>query len=177
MNFDLPSARVILGRTPDTLSTWLRELPAWILQQNEGSETWSAYDVVGHLIHGEVTDWIPRARMILECGIDKTFEPFDRFAQFKASRDKSLDDLLVEFATHRHRNLDALDGLQLTAEQLMLEGRHPDFGVVTLGQLIATWAVHDLDHIAQIARVLAKFYSREVGPWEAYLPVLRGTAV
>ncbi len=138
----------------------------------EGPEAWSLFDIVGHLIHGELTDWIPRARIILEHGMDETFESFDRFAQLKANRGKSLDDLLVEFKALRERNLAALDELRLSAEQLKLRGRHPDFGRVTMGQLIATWAVHDLSHIAQIARVMAKYRSSEVGPWKAYLPIL-----
>lgn len=172
MSFDLPSARLVLARTPPTLEEWLRGLPDSLSRQNEGPDTWSPFDVVGHLIQGELADWIPRAQIILEQGMEGSFEPFDRFAQFDASRGKSLDDLLVEFTGLREKNLLVLDELKLTSEQLLLQGQHPDLGVVTLGQLMATWAVHDLGHIAQIARVLAKGYAAEVGPWSAYLGVL-----
>jgi uncharacterized damage-inducible protein DinB len=172
MQFDLGSARAVLRRTPQTLATLLRDLPEGWVRQDEGSGTWSVFDVVGHLIHGERTDWIPRARVILRHGTSQAFEPFDRFAQLAASRGRSLNELLAEFATLRDRNLAELDGFRLGPEQLALEGRHPELGVVTLGQLLSTWVAHDLDHLAQVARVMAKCYTNEVGPWKAYLRVL-----
>ncbi len=172
MEFDLEQAIEVLSRTPQTLRVLLRGLPAGWTSNNEGPDTWSPYDVLGHLVHGEKTDWIGRARRILDHGESQPFEPFDRFAQFRDSKGKSLEDLLEEFADLRARNLDTLRGLELAAEQLELKGRHPNLGVVTLGQLLATWAVHDLGHIAQITRVMAKQYAGNVGPWLAYLPVL-----
>jgi uncharacterized damage-inducible protein DinB len=172
MQFDLGSARAVLRRTPQTLATLLHDLPEGWVRQDEGSGTWSVFDVVGHLIHGERTDWIPRARVILRHGTSQAFEPFDRFAQLQASRGRSLNELLAEFATLRDRNLAELDGFRLGPEQLALEGRHPELGVVTLGQLLSTWVAHDLDHLAQVARVMAKCYTNEVGPWKAYLRVL-----
>jgi hypothetical protein len=173
MQFDLASARRILARTPPTLKSLVGDLPDEWTRQNEGGDTWSVFDVVGHLIHGELTDWIPRARIILEHGAARAFVPFDRFAQFEASKGKSLAELLDRFAALRAENLSTLDGLGLTPDQLALPGRHPELGPVTLGQLLSTWVVHDLDHIVQVARVMAKRYSSEVGPWTAYLKVLR----
>lgn len=173
MEFDLDSARQILARTPATLDALLRDVPdAWV-RQNEGPDTWTAFDVVGHLIHADRTNWIVRARCILEHGAGKPFEPFDRVAQFEASRGRALNALLDEFATSRAAALAELAGLRLTPELLAREGRHPDFGVVTLGQLLSTWVVHDLDHLVQISRVMAKGYTEAVGPWKAYLRVLR----
>ena len=172
MSLELTAAREILARTPDTLNALLRGLPDAWARVNEGPDTWSAYDVVGHLVHGERADWIPRARIILEHGAARAFEPFDRFAQFRESAGKSLDALLDEFGALRRENLATLDALRIGSETLAREGRHPDFGVVTMGQLLATWVVHDLGHIAQISRVMAKRYASEVGPWKEYLPVL-----
>jgi hypothetical protein len=172
MEFDLESAQEILRRTPSTLSALLRDLPEAWARQNEGPDTWNAFDVVGHLVHGERTDWIARARIILECGTSKPFEPFDRFAQFKASQGLSLNQLLDEFSGLRARNLDELAKFRLGPEQLAQQGRHPELGLVTLRQLLSTWVAHDLDHIVQVARVLAKGYAEEVGPWRAYLRVL-----
>ena len=172
MSFDLHQTLDLLERTPLVLDALLRGTdPAWHAI-HEGPETWSAYDVVGHLIHGEETDWVPRARIILEHGSARAFEPFDRFAQFRESEGKSLEMLLDEFAALRPENLATLDELRIGNETLAREGRHPDFGVVTMGQLLATWVVHDLGHIAQISRVMAKRYAGEVGPWMEYLPVL-----
>lgn len=172
MKFDLETAEDILRRTPPTLNSLLRHLPeAWV-HQNEGPGTWSAFDVVGHLIHGEQTDWVPRARIILDHGTSRPFEPFDRFAQLQSSQGKSLSQLLDEFSALRARNLVELAKLGLGPEMWGKEGRHPDFGVVTLGQLLSTWVVHDLGHLGQISRVLAKCYGEEVGPWRAYLRVL-----
>jgi hypothetical protein len=173
MQFDLDSALQILRRTPKTLDALLRDLPDNWARATEGPDTWSAYDVVGHLIHGDETDWIPRARIILDFGASKPFEPFDRFAQFEASRGKSLDQLLGEFAIVRARSLAELADLKLTPELLNKEGRHPDLGAVTLGQLLSTWVAHDLDHLAQVSRVLARAYTDAVGPWRAYLKVLK----
>ena len=174
MEFDLTLARSILARTPGTLNGWLCDLPdSWVLP-NEGPATWSAVDVVGHLVHGERTDWIPRARIILAQGASVAFEPFDRFAQLESSGEETLNDRLDQFSALRASNLAILDEMHLTPQLLALEGHHPELGTVTLRQLLSTWVVHDLGHIAQIARVMAKCYRTEVGPWTAYLPVLGG---
>jgi hypothetical protein len=172
MPFDLQSAIVVLERTPSALSALLGGLPDEWTRATEGPNTWSPYDVVGHLIHGERTDWIPRARIILDHGATRPFEPFDRAAMFRESAGKSLSGLLAEFAELRRANLETLNGRGLTDRELELEGRHPELGSVTLRQLLATWVVHDLGHIAQISRVMAKQYSAEVGPWRAYLTVI-----
>ncbi len=173
MEFDLDEALEILNRTPATLRALLEDLPAGWTANDEGPDTWSPYDVLGHLIHGEKTDWIARARMILDHGEERTFEPFDRFAQLRAADGKSLTEQLDLFARLRARNLETLRSFELTTAQLELRGVHPDFGTVTLRQLLATWVVHDLGHIAQISRVMAKQYGGLVGPWKAYLPVLQ----
>lgn len=172
MEFDLQQAIAVLSRTPATLDALLRGLPNVWTTPNEGGESWSAYDIVGHLIHGERTDWIPRARVILQHGDSRPFEPFDRFAQFRDSKGKTLGALLDEFAAQRRGNLEILRGLRLGPRELGLRGVHPAFGVVTLEQLLATWVAHDLGHVAQIARVMAKQYADAVGPWRQYLPVL-----
>jgi hypothetical protein len=152
----------------------LRGLPhPWIVA-HEGGETWSPFDVVGHLIHGERTDWIPRAKIILEDGESRPFEKFDRFAQFAASRGRTLTDLLDEFASVRRANLETLAAFRLTERDLDRRGTHPELGVVTLRQLLATWTAHDLDHVVQISRVLARQYADEVGPWRAYLRIISG---
>lgn len=172
MAFTLPDATAVLERTPRTLRAMLEGLPQGWIDAVEAPGGWSPFVVVGHLIHGERTDWIPRARIVLEQGRARAFTPYDRFAQFEASRGKSLSDLLDEFGELRAENLSTLAGWRLTEEQLRLEGRHPDFGLVTLRQLLATWVGHDLGHIAQVARAMAKQYREEVGPWRAYLPVM-----
>jgi hypothetical protein len=172
MDFDLTQAIPVLERTPATLRTLLDGLPSAWTDANEGPDTWSPFDVLGHLIHGERADWIPRARMILEEGRSRAFEPFDRFAQFRDSEGKSLAELLDEFERLRAKSLGTLKGWQLTDAQLSLEGEHPVFGAVTLRQLLATWTAHDVSHLAQIARVMAKQYRDAVGPWRAYLPVM-----
>ena len=172
MRFELNEGSAVLERTPATLRAMLGGLPPTWCDATEGGETWSAYDVVGHLIHGERTDWIPRARIVLGEGADRRFTPYDRFAQFRESRGRSLSELLDGFATLRAENLRTLRGWRLTEAQMELEGIHPDFGPVTLRQLLATWVAHDLGHIAQVARVMAKQYREEVGPWQAYLPIL-----
>lgn len=173
MKFDLSKSTLILERTPTVLNSLLSDLPDhWILP-NEGEETWSPYDVIGHLVHGEKTDWISRAKIILSEGTDKSFKPFDRFAQFEESKGKSINQLLDDFNVLRKNNLTELKSLNITEQQLQLEGRHPEFGVVTLRQLLSTWVAHDLGHIAQISRVMAKQYVDEVGPWKAYLGILK----
>jgi DinB superfamily len=165
----------ILARTPATLDALLRGLPGGWIAANEGGRTWSPFDVVGHLIHGERTDWVPRARIILEHGESRAFDKFDRFAQFAGSEDRTLPSLLDEFAALRRDNLRELAALGLTEADLARRGLHPELGVVTLGQLLATWVAHDLDHVMQISRVLARQYSDEVGPWRAYLRIISGT--
>ena len=172
MEMKLSEAMQILERGPRTVDQMLRGLPDEWVRATEGGNTWSCYDVVGHLIHGEVTDWLPRARIILEHGESRTFEPFDRLAQFKEDRTQPIERLLDRFKEVRERNLNALRGMHLSSEDLSRTGIHPADGIVTLRQLISAWAVHDLTHISQISRVLAKQYEAEVGPWKAYLGVL-----
>jgi uncharacterized damage-inducible protein DinB len=172
MEFDLDEAVALLSRTPMVLKAMLAGLPPEWTRNNEGPETWSPYDVVGHLIHGERADWIPRARIILEDGEARPFDPFDRFAQFTESQGKTLEELLAEFAALRERNLDALCELRISAAELEKTGQHPALGRVRLKELLATWVTHDLDHIGQIARTMAKQYTREVGPWKAYISIL-----
>jgi hypothetical protein len=172
MEFDLDEAVALLSRTPMVLKAMLAGLPPEWTRNNEGPETWSPYDVVGHLIHGEGADWIPRARIILEDGEARPFDPFDRFAQFTESQGKTLEELLAEFAALRERNLDALCELRISAAELEKTGQHPALGRVRLKELLATWVTHDLDHIGQIARTMAKQYTREVGPWKAYISIL-----
>lgn len=173
MQFDLNEAMAVLERTPAVLQTWLNGLPEAWTTSNEGADTWSAFDVLGHLVHGERADWIPRARLILEHGETRPFEPFDRLAQFNESAGKTLPELLAEFAALRTEGLQTLRAWQLTATDLDKTGTHPAFGQVTLRALLATWVAHDLDHVAQIARVMAKQYTTEVGPWSAYLRILQ----
>lgn len=171
MDFNLDDALAVLERTPATLSTLLSGLaPVWV-RSTEGEGTWSAFDVLGHLIHGERTDWMPRARHIL-AGDERPFDPFDRNAQFVESRGKEPDELLEAFARLRAENLAELRALRLSPTELERTGRHPELGTVTLRNLLATWVVHDLDHIWQISRIMAKVYSGEVGPWRAYVSIL-----
>jgi hypothetical protein len=172
MNFELAEAVGVLERTPATFRSMLQGLPDEWITCNEGANTFSAFDNVGHLIHGERTDWIPRARIILARGENRRFEPFDRFAQQRDSEGKSIDQLLDEFAKLRAENLKTLRSWQLKDDQLELQGEHPELGHVTLRQLLATWVAHDLGHLAQTARVMAKHYKQDVGPWRAYLPIL-----
>lgn len=172
MEFDLEQGVAVLTRTPDTLRSMLAGLGAQWTDATEGPETWSPYVIVGHLIHGERTDWIPRAHIILAQGPNRHFTPYDRFAQFRESHGKSLVDLLDEFGRLRAENLATLVGWRISEAQLALQGEHPEFGAVTLRQLLSTWVAHDLGHIAQAARVMAKQYREAVGPWRAYLPVL-----
>lgn len=170
--FDLGECVATLQRTPRALAALLDGLTPAAARANEGPDTWSAYDVVGHLIHGERTDWIPRVRRIVEQGETLAFEPFDRFAQQRENADVPLSELLATFTRERTQSLAALADMRLTRADLERRGRHPALGAVTLRELLATWVVHDLGHVAQIARVLAKRHSADVGPWRAYLPVL-----
>jgi hypothetical protein len=172
VDFDLTTGTAILERTPGTMRAMLAGLPALWTDATEGPGTWSPYVIVGHLIHGERTDWIPRARIILAQGPDRRFTPYDRFAQFRESQGRTLIDLLDEFEQLRVENLATLTGWHVTDDQLKLEGEHPEFGPVTLRQLLATWVAHDLGHVAQAARVMAKQYREAIGPWRAYLPVM-----
>jgi hypothetical protein len=172
MQFDLDQAIALLSRTPSVLKALLADLPPEWTQNNEGRETWSPYDVLGHLIHGERADWIPRTRIILEDGEARPFDPFDRFAQFTESQSRTLEELIAEFAVLRERSLDALRELKIGATELEKTGQHPALGRVKLKELLATWVAHDLDHLGQIARTMAKQYTREVGPWKAYLSIL-----
>lgn len=167
-------AAAVLARTPGALDALLRGLPEDWIGANEGGETWSPFDVIGHLIHGEKTDWMPRVRIILEHGESRPFDKFDRFAQLAASEGRSLGSLLEEFAVLRDENVRQLLRLRLSEADLDRRGRHPELGGVTLRQLLAAWVAHDLDHVVQISRVLASQYSDEVGPWRAYLRVISG---
>jgi len=171
--FNLADALAVLTRTPIALDALLRGLPNVWVRCNEGKDSWSAFDIVGHLIVGERTDWVPRARIILENGEARPFDPFDRFAQVKESQGKSLEQLLEDFARLRKENLAALQALNLQPEDLNRRGKHPALGVVTLSELLATWAVHDLTHLHQLSRVMAHQYREVVGPWRAYLGVLK----
>lgn len=172
MEFDLTRALEVLERTPAAFRALLGGVSEAWTAPNEGPETFSAFDNLGHLVHLERTDWIPRARIILDQGEDRRFAPVDRFAQFRESQGKSVAQLLDEFARLRARNLATLRGWNLTDEQLALQGEHPAFGAVTLRHLLATWTAHDLGHLAQTARVMARQYRDAVGPWRVYLPIL-----
>lgn len=172
MKFDLTLARAVLERTPATLGALLGGLPAEWATATEGPDTWSPYDILGHLIHAERTDWMQRAGIILAQGPERRFAPFDRLAQFQESQGKPLAELLGEFASLRAANLAVLAERHLTDPELDLTGEHPDFGTVTLRNLLATWVAHDLNHLGQMARVMAKQYAEAVGPWRAYLPIM-----
>lgn len=172
MNFDLDDSLAVLERTPATFRAMLAGLPEVWISCNEGANTFSPFDNLGHLIHGERTDWIPRAMIILAQGRERRFAPYDRFAQVRESEGKSLDTLLDEFAELRATNVARLRSWGLTESQLALEGEHPALGRVTLRQLLATWVAHDFGHLAQTARVMAKRYREDVGPWRGYLPIL-----
>lgn len=175
--FIMDEAVALLARTPATLNALLKDLPAAWITAHEGGTTWSPFDVLGHLLHCEHADWMPRVRIILESGESRTFDPLDRFAQFSSSQGRTLASLLDEFATARRQNLHDLAGLGLTLADLDRLGRHPELGVVTLRQLLATWVAHDLDHIVQISRVMARQYSGEVGPWGAYMRIINGAEI
>lgn len=163
----------LLARTPAVLDVLLRDLPEAWTRGNEGENTWNAFDVVAHLVHTERTDWMPRARIVLQSGENRMFEPFDRLGYQRESHGKSLSQLLDEFARLRQENLAELHALNLQPEDLALRGRHPAFEAVTLGQLLAAWAAHDLTHLHQLSRVMAHQYREAVGPWTAYLGVLK----
>jgi hypothetical protein len=171
--FSLRESIALLTRTPATLNALLRGLPDVWTHSNEGKDTWSAFDIVGHLNVAERTDWMPRVRTILEHGETRPFDPFDRLAQKKESEGKSLEQLLDDFARLRSENLAALQALNLQSADLARRGKHPALGPVTLSELLATWAVHDLTHLHQLSRVMAYQYRDEVGPWSAFLGVLK----
>jgi len=172
MEFDLTRGIAVLQRTPDVLRALLTGLDAEWTDATEGPGTWSPYVILGHLIHGERTDWIPRAQIILAQGENCRFTPFDRFAQFQASQGKSLAMLLDDFAQLRAENLATLTGWHLTGVELALAGEHPALGAVSLRQLLAAWVAHDLGHVSQMARVMAKQYREAIGPWRAYLTIM-----
>ncbi len=172
MSFDFPRTLEVLSRTPGVIESLLDGLSDGWLDANEGPDTFSPRDVVGHLIHGEETDWVPRIRLILERGEDQAFTPFDRFGFREAIEGRGIDDLLGQLRNLRNDNLDYVRGLSLTAADFARKGRHPALGAVTLGQLFAAWMVHDLGHIRQVVRVLAYQYDEAVGPWKEYLSIL-----
>jgi hypothetical protein len=172
MQFNLNRSIEILERTPNLIEKYLTGLSEEWIYQNEGDDIWNPFDIVGHLIHGEKTDWITRAKIIVYQEGDKTFSTFDRFAQFNDSKGKSLAQLLEEFKLLRNDNLNELRVMNITENMLELEGIHPELGIVKLRQLISTWVVHDLGHIAQISRVMAHQYRDEVGPWKNYLRII-----
>lgn len=172
MDFNITQGIAVLERTPGTLYAMLHDLDTAWLDATEGPDTWSPYVIVAHLVHGERADWIPRARFILSRSTSRRLPPYDRFAHFQESQGKSLSGLLDEFARLRAENLATLSAWGLTDADLALDGEHPEFGAVTLRQLLATWVVHDLGHIAQTTRVMAKQYRDAIGPWRAYLPIV-----
>jgi hypothetical protein len=172
MDFDLDLTTQALARTPATLQALLGGLPDPWTRATEGPDTFSPFDVVGHLIDGEETDWVPRARIILARGPDPRFEPYDRFRHRTRNVGRTLDSLLTEFAQLRSSNLNLVHSWRLTPDALQLPGIHPALGPVTLHQLLAAWVVHDLGHLAQAARVMAKQYRGAVGPWVPFLPIL-----
>lgn len=173
MNFQISQAIEILSQTPETVRSLLGNLSDEWIYATDGENSWSPFDVVGHLIHAEETDWIPRAEIILKKGDNPFFEPFDRFGHFEKSKGKTLAELLDEFAEIRAKNIEILKSWNLTNEQLNLRGIHPELGSVTLEQLLATWCVHDLTHIRQIVTVMAKQYTETVGVWKEYLSILK----
>lgn len=172
MKFDLEEGTAVLARTPGVLEGLLSGLPVAWITSNEGPDTWSPFDVVGHLITGEETDWMARLHIILAQGEQRQFARFDRFRQLERDRGRTLSELLAEFRRLRERNLEELRGLRLTEEHFRLTGEHPTFGTVTAEHLLATWVAHDLGHLGQIARVMAKQYREAVGPWQEFLPIL-----
>ena len=172
MKYDLDQSIQVLEKTPDVLRAMLSGLDEDWVHNNEGGNSWSPFIVLGHLVHGEKTDWIVRTRIILEQGKNRMFEPFDRFAQLRDGKGKSTKDLLKEFEKLRKKNIKTLKSFDITPDQYELTGIHPELGKVTLFNLLATWVAHDLGHIAQIARVMAKQYRGEVGPWQEYIPIL-----
>lgn len=172
MRYSLEKSYQVLERTPEVLKELLSGLDDEWIMSNEGAETFSPYDVIGHLIHGEKTDWATRAKIILEFGLSKPFTPWDRFAQYEESKGKTLDQLLRQFKKVRKENVAWLRSVKLTETDLDKKGMHPKLGEVTLRNLLATWVVHDLTHIAQITRVMAKQYKEEMGPWPEFFRIL-----
>jgi hypothetical protein len=172
LQYNVTDAIVLLKRTPALLDVWLRDLPAEWVRSAEGPGTFSPFDVLGHLIHGEKTDWVARTRIILENGTERAFDPYDRFAQEIESAGKSINQLLDEFTMLRTNNLEWLGTLPISETDLEKKGMHPGLGEVTLRNLLSTWVVHDLTHIAQIGRVMAKQYTEEMGPWPQYFRIL-----
>ena len=172
MQFDINKSITILQRTPEVMKVLLLGLNEDWTEKNEGPETFSPFDVVGHLIHGEKADWRVRATLILEHGTEKPFEPYDRFAQFRFSEGRTLEELLKEFASLRSENIRWLESLHLSHADLDKKGIHPELGEVSLRQLLSTWVVHDLTHIAQVTRVMAKQYRDEIGPWVGYFRIM-----
>lgn len=173
MNFTIEKSITILERTPVVLNALLENISDEWTSCNEGEDTWSSYDIIGHYIHGEKTDWIPRMEIILSDNPDKSFVPFNRFAQFHDSKGKSVQELLAEFTQLRKKNIQILQSANLTGNDLAKKGVHPAFNEVSLAQLLSTWVVHDLNHIGQICRVMAKHYKEDVGPWVQYLKILQ----
>lgn len=173
MTFELNKAIEILKRTPKTLGALLHGISDEWIRNNEGEDTWSPYEIVGHLIHGEKTDWIPRAQVMLSDSTNKTFVPFDRFAQNKADQTRPISELLVEFRKLRSENITALQALKIDDTMLKKKGIHPELGEASVKELLSTWVVHDLGHLSQITRVMAKQYQEEVGVWQAYLGILQ----
>ena len=171
MNFDLKKSIELLERSPKTYETLFCNLNYNWNRINEGQNTWSAYNIIGHLIHGEKTDWIPRAKIILNQG-DKNFEPYDRFAQEKLYSTQTFEELITEFKILRINNVEELKSWNLTEQDLNKEGVHPDLGIVTLKQLISTWTIHDIIHLNQISRVIVKHYGEDIGPWKKYVRLL-----
>ena len=175
MEFQLEKAIEILERTPSVMKELLLGLSEDWIQNNEGQDTWSPYDVIGHLVHGEKTDWMPRLEIVLSDSEDKTFTPYDRFAQFEMSKGKSLEKLLHEFESLRKENLNTLRSKNLSEKDLTRTAIHPSLGIITLKNMLAAWVVHDLGHIAQVSRVMAKQYKNEIGPWTQYLTIVKHT--
>lgn len=173
MQFNLKESIQVLAKTPLVIECLLKGLPDQWIKTNEGNDTWSPFDILGHLIHGEKTDWIPRVRIILDKKSSKPFEPFDRFAQFENSKGKTLNQLLNEFNELRKENIQYIETLDIDEESLKKTGIHPEFGHVTLRQLLATWVTHDLGHLNQMTRVMAKNYKIEAGPWSKYIAVIQ----
>ena len=171
--FNLNEAVALLTRTPASLDALLRGLPDVWTRRSEGKDSWSPFDIVGHLIFGERTDWMPRVRILLKNGESRAFDPFDRFAQFRESRGKSLEQLLDQFADLRKQSLSDLKGLNLRPQDFTRRGRHPELGVVTLSELLAAWVAHDLTHVHQLSRAMAWQYRDAVGPWSAYMGVMQ----
>lgn len=172
MKYSIDKALEILDRTPKILKIYLENLSDQWVYCNEGPGTWCAFDIVGHLIHGEKTDWIPRLKIVLNDSVNNTFEPYDRFAQFEESKGKTLNQMLLEFSELRTKNLNYLKSLNITETDLNKKATHPELGEVSLKNLLATWVTHDLGHIAQINRVMAKQYKEEVGSWIKYISIL-----